>query len=125
MIELVMHTVKNDMVIHTEKSGMMRLVVEIDVVGMIADVVDKVTCSFDGLQLNQVDLKCVHALNEPHLHDIRVVPNRHEIEQHLSCADPLLTLHLSQIYSTQEEECSRTSCSLKIVPTLCCRYSYH
>nr|GEY85006.1 hypothetical protein [Tanacetum cinerariifolium] len=31
MIELVMHTVKNDMVIHTEKTRMMRLVVEIDV----------------------------------------------------------------------------------------------
>nr|GFC25521.1 hypothetical protein [Tanacetum cinerariifolium] len=83
MIELVMHTVKNDMVIHTEKSGMMRLMVEIDVVGIIADVVDKVTCSFDGLQLKQVDLKCVHALNEPHLHDILLVPNRHEVDQHL------------------------------------------
>nr|GEY90481.1 hypothetical protein [Tanacetum cinerariifolium] len=57
MIEPVMHTVKNDMVIHTEKSGMMILVVEIEYVGMIADVVDKVTCSFDGLELEQVDLK--------------------------------------------------------------------
>nr|GFB57923.1 hypothetical protein [Tanacetum cinerariifolium] len=47
---------ENGMVIHTEKIGMMRLVVEIDVDGMIADVVDKVTCSFDGLQLRQVDL---------------------------------------------------------------------
>nr|GFB52478.1 hypothetical protein [Tanacetum cinerariifolium] len=65
MMELVMHTEKNDTVFHTEKNGMLRLVVEIDVVGMTADVVDK------------------------------------------------------------EEECSRTSCSLKIVPTSCCRYSYH
>nr|GEU51109.1 hypothetical protein [Tanacetum cinerariifolium] len=32
---------ENDKVIHTENYGMMRLVVEIDVVGMIADVVDK------------------------------------------------------------------------------------
>nr|GFC91735.1 hypothetical protein [Tanacetum cinerariifolium] len=55
MIELVMHTVKNDMVIHAEKTGMMILVVEIDVDGMIADVVDKVTFSFDGVQLEQVD----------------------------------------------------------------------
>nr|GEV77894.1 hypothetical protein [Tanacetum cinerariifolium] len=45
MIELVMHTVKNDMVIHTEKSGMMRLMVEIDIDGMIADVVDKIFIS--------------------------------------------------------------------------------
>nr|GEV65715.1 hypothetical protein [Tanacetum cinerariifolium] len=117
MIELVMHTKKNDMVFHTEKTRMLRLVVEIDVDGMITDVVDKVTCSFDGLQLKQVDLKCVHALNEPHLHDIRLVPNRHEVDQRCSCADPLLTLHPSQIYSTQEEECLRTLCSLEIVPT--------
>nr|GEZ59295.1 hypothetical protein [Tanacetum cinerariifolium] len=41
MIELVKHTVKNDMVIYIEKSGMMMLVVEIDYVGRIADVVDK------------------------------------------------------------------------------------
>nr|GFB17673.1 hypothetical protein [Tanacetum cinerariifolium] len=57
MIELVSHTEKNDTVFHTEKTGMLRLVVEIDVVGMTADVVDKVTCSFDGCQLKQVDLK--------------------------------------------------------------------
>nr|GEX07962.1 retrovirus-related Pol polyprotein from transposon TNT 1-94 [Tanacetum cinerariifolium] len=105
MIEVVMHTVKNDMVIHTEKTGMPILVVEIKYVGMITDVVDNVTWSFDGLQPEQVDLKYVHALIEPHLHDIRVIPNRHEVDQHLSCADPLLTLHPSQIYSTQEEEC--------------------
>nr|GEV59954.1 retrovirus-related Pol polyprotein from transposon TNT 1-94 [Tanacetum cinerariifolium] len=117
MIEFVMHTVKNDMVFHTEKTGMMRLVVEIDVDGMIADVVDKVTFLFDDLQLKQMDLKCVHALNEPHLHDIRVVLNRHEVDQHWSYADPLLTLHPSQIYSTQEKECSRTSCLLKIIST--------
>nr|GEZ73534.1 hypothetical protein [Tanacetum cinerariifolium] len=125
MIELVMHTKKNDTVFHTEKTRMLRLVVEIDVGGMTADVVDKVTFSFDDLQLEQVDRKYVHALNEPHLHDVRVVLNRHEVDQHWSCADPLLTLHMSQIYSTQEEECSRTSCSLEIVSTSCCRYSYH
>nr|GEU59947.1 reverse transcriptase domain-containing protein [Tanacetum cinerariifolium] len=67
MIKLVMHTKKNDMVFHIEKIGMLRLVVEIDVDGMIADVVDKLTCSFDDLQLEQVDQKrksvqklCVH-----------------------------------------------------------------
>nr|GEV54698.1 hypothetical protein [Tanacetum cinerariifolium] len=41
MMELAMHTEKNDTVFHTEKTGMLRLVVEIDVVGMTADVVDK------------------------------------------------------------------------------------
>nr|GEU99497.1 reverse transcriptase domain-containing protein [Tanacetum cinerariifolium]GEV73769.1 reverse transcriptase domain-containing protein [Tanacetum cinerariifolium] len=43
MMELVMHTEKNDTVFHTENTGMLRLVVEIDVGGMTADVVDKVT----------------------------------------------------------------------------------
>nr|GEU30171.1 hypothetical protein [Tanacetum cinerariifolium] len=81
MMELVMHTEKNDTVFHTEKTEMLRLVVEINVGGMTIDVVDKVTCSFDGWQLKQVDLKYVHALNEPHLHDIHVVPNRHEVDQ--------------------------------------------
>nr|GEW87824.1 endonuclease/exonuclease/phosphatase family protein [Tanacetum cinerariifolium] len=57
MIELMMHTVKNDMEIHNKKSGMMILVVESEYVSMIVDGVDKVTGSFDGLQLEEVDLK--------------------------------------------------------------------
>nr|GFA81231.1 hypothetical protein [Tanacetum cinerariifolium] len=69
---------------------MMRLVVEIEYVGKSVDVFDKATWSFDGLQPEQVDLKYVHALKEPHLHDIRVVPNKHEVDQDLSCVDPLL-----------------------------------
>nr|GFB60325.1 hypothetical protein [Tanacetum cinerariifolium] len=73
----------------SEKTGVMRLVVEIEYVGKIADVFDKATWSFDGLQLKQVDLNYVQALNEPHLHDIRVVPNKHEVDQHLSRANPL------------------------------------
>nr|GEV63412.1 hypothetical protein [Tanacetum cinerariifolium] len=66
MMELVMHTEKKDTVFHIEETGMLILVVEIDG-GMTADVVDKVTCSSDGWQLKQVDLKSVHALYEPHL----------------------------------------------------------
>nr|GFC26264.1 hypothetical protein [Tanacetum cinerariifolium] len=79
-----------DMVINTEKTEMMRLVVEIKYDGKIADVFDKATGSFNGLQPEQVDLNYVHALNEPHLHDIHVVPSKHEADQHLLCADPLL-----------------------------------
>nr|GEY91571.1 hypothetical protein [Tanacetum cinerariifolium] len=77
------------MVIHTEKTGKMRLVVEIEYAGKISDVIDKATVSSDGLQPKQVDLNFVHALNEPHLHDIRVIPNKHEVDQHFSCKDPL------------------------------------
>nr|GFB51744.1 hypothetical protein [Tanacetum cinerariifolium] len=57
MMELVMHTEKNDNVLHTEKTGMLMLVVEIDVGGMTADVVDKLTCSSDDVQLRQLDLR--------------------------------------------------------------------
>nr|GFD33302.1 hypothetical protein [Tanacetum cinerariifolium] len=45
MMGLVMLTEKNDIVFHTEKTRMVILVVEIDVGGMTADVVDKLTCS--------------------------------------------------------------------------------
>nr|GFB45537.1 hypothetical protein [Tanacetum cinerariifolium] len=93
MMELVMHTKKNDTMFHTEKTRMLRLAVEIDVGGMIADVVDKVTCSFDDLQQELVDLKCVHALNKLHLHDICVVPNRRKSVQELRVHLKLLQLH--------------------------------
>nr|GEY26847.1 hypothetical protein [Tanacetum cinerariifolium] len=80
---------ETDMVIHTAKTKMMRLVVESECVGKIADAFDKGTGSSNGLQLVQVDLNYVHALNEPHLHEIRIVPSKHEADQHFSGADPL------------------------------------
>ncbi|GJT24608.1 hypothetical protein Tco_0894545 [Tanacetum coccineum] len=49
-------------------------VAKIESFGMSADELDKETGSSDGLQLKQADLSCVHALNEPHLHEIHVVP---------------------------------------------------
>nr|GEX29457.1 hypothetical protein [Tanacetum cinerariifolium] len=57
MMELVMHIEKNDIVFHMEKTGMVIFVVEIDVGGMTADVVDKLTCSSDDVQPKQVDLR--------------------------------------------------------------------
>nr|GEV80292.1 hypothetical protein [Tanacetum cinerariifolium] len=91
MMELVMHIKKNDTVFHTEKTRMVILVVEIDVGGMTADVVDKVTCTSDDVQPKQVDLKYAHALTELHWHDIHVVPDRHEVDQRYLCADLSLT----------------------------------
>nr|GFD02538.1 hypothetical protein [Tanacetum cinerariifolium] len=49
MMEFVMHTEKSDIVFHTKKTGMLMLVVKIDVGGMTADVVDKLTCSSDDV----------------------------------------------------------------------------
>nr|GEX85866.1 putative reverse transcriptase domain, ribonuclease H-like domain protein [Tanacetum cinerariifolium] len=73
MIERAIHIVKTEMAIHTAKTKMMRLVVEIECVGKIADAFDKVTGSSNGLQLEQVDLNYVQALNEPYLHEIRTL----------------------------------------------------
>nr|GEZ00079.1 hypothetical protein [Tanacetum cinerariifolium] len=80
MIEYV-RIVETDMVIHTPKTDMMKLVVETEYVGMSADAFDKETGSSDGLKPKQEDLNCVHALNEPYLHEIHVVPNVHVIEE--------------------------------------------
>nr|GFD30428.1 hypothetical protein [Tanacetum cinerariifolium] len=78
-----------NMVIHTAKTEMMRLVAESEYVDMNADEFDKEIGSADGLQPEQADMNCVHALNKPHLHEIRVVPSKHEADQHSLCANPL------------------------------------
>ncbi|GKF30287.1 hypothetical protein Tco_0100085, partial [Tanacetum coccineum] len=63
-----------DKVIHTVETNIVKLVVEIKSFGMSSDEFDKETGSSDGLQPKQADLNCVHALNELHLHEIRVIP---------------------------------------------------
>nr|GEY72536.1 hypothetical protein [Tanacetum cinerariifolium] len=78
---LVNHTEVDDTVLHIEKSGMLMLVVEIDVGGMTADVIDKLNCSSDDVQPRQVDLRSAHALTELHWHDTHVDPDRHEVDQ--------------------------------------------
>nr|GEZ70401.1 hypothetical protein [Tanacetum cinerariifolium]GEZ81758.1 hypothetical protein [Tanacetum cinerariifolium] len=64
---------ETDKVIHTVDSDIVKLVVEIESFGMSSDEFDKEIGSSDGLKPKQVDLSCVHALNELHLHEIRVV----------------------------------------------------
>ncbi|GJT45582.1 hypothetical protein Tco_0954297 [Tanacetum coccineum] len=68
--------VEIDKVIHTVETDMVKLEVEIECFGMSFDEFDKETRSSDGLQPKQADLSCVHALNEPHLHEIHVFPSR-------------------------------------------------
>ncbi|GJY46730.1 hypothetical protein Tco_0435793 [Tanacetum coccineum] len=72
--------VKTDKVNHTIKTDMVKLV-EIECFGMSFNEFDKETKSSDGLQPNQVDLSCVHALNKLHLHEIQVVPSKYEADQ--------------------------------------------
>nr|GFC79134.1 hypothetical protein [Tanacetum cinerariifolium] len=62
-------------------TGMLMLLVEIEVGSMTTDVVDKLTCSSDDVQPKQVDMRCAHALTELHWHDIHVVLDRHEVNQ--------------------------------------------
>nr|GEZ06395.1 reverse transcriptase domain-containing protein [Tanacetum cinerariifolium] len=95
MMMLVMHTKEDDTVLHMEKTGMWMLAVEIDVGGMTADVVDKLTCLSDDVQPRQVDLSCAHALTELHWHDTRVDPDRHEVDQ--------WSLHSLQQLSREED----------------------
>ncbi|GJV17084.1 hypothetical protein Tco_1362407 [Tanacetum coccineum] len=47
------------------------------------DEFDKETVSSDRLQPKQADLSCVHTLNEPHLHEIHVVPSKHLADQYV------------------------------------------
>ncbi|GKC56192.1 hypothetical protein Tco_1083790 [Tanacetum coccineum] len=74
--------VKTNKVIHTMETDIVKLVVEIESFGMSSDEFDKEPGSSDGLQPKQADLSCVHALNELHLHEIRVVLNKHEADQY-------------------------------------------
>ncbi|GJZ88700.1 hypothetical protein Tco_0660482 [Tanacetum coccineum] len=74
--------VKIDKVICTIEIDIVKLVVEIESFGMSSDEFDKETGLSDGLQPKQADLSCVHALNKLPLHEIRVVPNKHEADQY-------------------------------------------
>ncbi|GJT96193.1 hypothetical protein Tco_1091711 [Tanacetum coccineum] len=74
--------VETDKVIHTMETGIVKLVVDIKSFGMNSDEFDKETGSSDGLQPKQADLSYVHALNELHLHEIRVIPSKHEADQY-------------------------------------------
>ncbi|GJY45651.1 hypothetical protein Tco_0434714, partial [Tanacetum coccineum] len=73
--------VETDKMIHNAETDIVKLVVDIESFGMSFDEFDKETVSVDGLQLRQAELNCIHALNELHLHEIRVVPSNHEADQ--------------------------------------------
>ncbi|GJS36573.1 hypothetical protein Tco_0534955 [Tanacetum coccineum] len=73
--------VETNKVIHTVETDIVKLMVETECFGKSFDEFDKETRSSNGLQPKQADLSCVHALNEPHLHEIHVVPSKHEADQ--------------------------------------------
>nr|GFA50387.1 hypothetical protein [Tanacetum cinerariifolium] len=86
-----MHTEKNDIVVHTEKTGMVILEVEIDVGGMTADVVGKLTCSSDDVQPRQVDLS------------YKFAPLWRKSVQELRVYLKLFQLHIVDIHIVQEQ----------------------
>ncbi|GKB69887.1 hypothetical protein Tco_0931299 [Tanacetum coccineum] len=81
--------VETDKVNHTVETDMVKLMVEIECFGMSFDEFDKESGLSDGLQPKQADLSCVHALIEPHLHEIYVVPSKHEVDQFVINNSPL------------------------------------
>nr|GEZ33493.1 hypothetical protein [Tanacetum cinerariifolium] len=66
--------VETDKMIHTVDTDIVKIVVEIESFGMGFDEFDKETVLVDELQLGKADQSCVHALNELHLHEIRIIP---------------------------------------------------
>ncbi|GJX64254.1 hypothetical protein Tco_0298597 [Tanacetum coccineum] len=80
-IPIKLSIIETDKVNHTVETDMMKLVVEIECFGVNLDEFDKETGSSAELQPKQADLNCVHALNKPHLHEIHVVPNKHEADR--------------------------------------------
>ncbi|GJV90575.1 hypothetical protein Tco_1538388 [Tanacetum coccineum] len=79
--------VETDKVIHTVETDIVKLVVEIESFGKSSEEFDKEIVSFDEFQLKQADLSCVHAFNGLHLHEIHVVPSKHEADQYVDVID--------------------------------------
>ncbi|GJY60542.1 hypothetical protein Tco_0461199 [Tanacetum coccineum] len=75
--------VKTEKVIHTVETDIVKLMVEIKSFDMSSDDFDKETGSSDGLQPKQEDMSCIHSLNKLHLHEIHVVPSKHEADQYV------------------------------------------
>nr|GEV42559.1 hypothetical protein [Tanacetum cinerariifolium] len=76
MMVLMMHTEEDDTVLHIVKTGMLMLVDEVDMGGMSADVVDKLTCSSDDVQPKQVVVSSSLRLLKPNVRKLSLDPTR-------------------------------------------------
>nr|GFC26795.1 hypothetical protein [Tanacetum cinerariifolium] len=81
MMVLGRQTESCDRLLHTVMTDMKLLVVEIETADITADDVDTVSCSTDVGRSKQVDLKFAHSSIEPHLHDIYVDQDMHEVDR--------------------------------------------
>nr|GFD20445.1 hypothetical protein [Tanacetum cinerariifolium] len=81
MLVLVRQTENCDMLLYMVMTDMKLLVVETKTADITADDMDNVSCSTDVGRSKQVDLKFVHSSIEPHLHDIHVDQDKHEVDR--------------------------------------------
>nr|GFC67163.1 hypothetical protein [Tanacetum cinerariifolium] len=80
MMVLMRQTENCDMLFHMVMTNTRLLVVESETADITGDDVDKLFCSTDVGRSKQVDLKFVHSSIEPHLHDIHVDRDKHEVD---------------------------------------------
>nr|GEW68286.1 hypothetical protein [Tanacetum cinerariifolium] len=99
MMVLMMHTKENDTVLHIEKTGMVMLVVEIDVGGMTADVVDKLNCSSDDVQPRHMDLRSNENLRNKMIKSFPLLAMNIPLPEYFTTASeevfPLLSLRVA------------------------------
>nr|GFC10787.1 hypothetical protein [Tanacetum cinerariifolium] len=81
MMVLMRQTKNCDMLFHMVMTDMKLLMVETETTDITADDVDTVFCSTDVGRSKQVDLKFIHSSIEPHLHDIHVDRDKHEVDR--------------------------------------------
>nr|GEW89150.1 reverse transcriptase domain-containing protein [Tanacetum cinerariifolium] len=77
------------MLLHMVMTDMKLLVVEIKTADITADNVDTVSCLTYVGRSKQVDLKFAHSSIKPHLHDIHVDQDKHEVDRHRSVSKPI------------------------------------
>nr|GFB87376.1 hypothetical protein [Tanacetum cinerariifolium] len=81
MMVLMRQTVSCDMLVHMVMIDMKFLVVETETADMTADDVNTVFCSTDVGRSKKMGLNFVQSSIEPHLHDIHVDRDMHEVDR--------------------------------------------
>nr|GEZ74135.1 hypothetical protein [Tanacetum cinerariifolium] len=81
MMVLMRQTESCDMLVHMVMIDMKLLVVETETADILADDMDMVFCSTNVERSKQVDQNFVQSSIEPHLHDIHVDRDTHEVDR--------------------------------------------
>nr|GFC18335.1 hypothetical protein [Tanacetum cinerariifolium] len=81
MMVLMRQTESCDMLVHMVMTDMKLRVVETEIADITADDVDTVFCSTNIGRSKQLDQKFGHSSIEPHLHDLHVDRDKHEVDR--------------------------------------------